>query len=117
MELLCNNSRSRISSLSASFSLNVLNYNRICKRATRPQLLGTYFPKQATEQEKYTVGMGGVAEEWWPRVRSEPMLGEEEMCKEEQPCVGRSRVMMASTYWAVQKDESVPKNGEAGPGD
>lgn len=45
------------------------------------------------------------------------MLGEEEMCKEEQPCVGRSRVMMASTYWAVQKDESVPKNGEAGPGD
>lgn len=62
------------------------------------------------------MGMVGVAGEWWPRVRSEPMLAEEEICKEKQPSVGNS-VMRSSIYWAAQNGVSVPKNGEAGPDD
>ena len=50
------------------------------------------------------MGTGGVAGERRPRVRSEPILGEEEIRKD-QPSVKRSRVMMASTYWAVQNDD------------
>ena len=43
------------------------------------------------------------------------MSGEEKICKEEQPSVGRNGVMRPSVHRAVWDRESVTKRGEAGP--
>lgn len=60
------------------------------------------------------MGMGGVAGKWQPRVKLEPMLGEEEICKEEQSSVGRSSMMRMSAHCGNPMESQCPRLEEQG---
>ena len=47
-------------------------------------------------------------------MKLEPMLGEEEICEEEQPSAGRSRMMSMSAHWGNPTGSQCPRMEEQG---